>query len=91
MNDKTKLQIINDKVKKLQLNGVVKKSTRKNKKYMFVPNDGSKKIHFGDNRYSDFLDNQDDKRRQLFHTRFKNNESYNDKNSALWFSVNLLW
>jgi len=40
----------------------IKKSSRKNKKYMLVTPD-SKKIHFGANGYSDYTIHKDDKRK----------------------------
>lgn len=44
-------------------------STRKNKKYMVLNPQTNKWIHFGDSRYEDFTQHQDEKRRTLFRNR----------------------
>ena len=43
-------------------------STRKNKKFsVYVMKEGTKRlIHFGDNRYQDFRQHKDEKRRQSY-------------------------
>jgi len=71
-------------------------SNRKNKKYMVTLKNGNK-IHFGDNRYDDFLTHQDLKRRTLYRKRASKikdkygNLTYKDKNSANFWSFHLLW
>ena len=70
-------------------------SNRMNKKYMVTLKNG-KKIHFGDDRYEDYLTHQDTKRRTQYRKRAskikdKNGKlTYKDKNSAIW-SYHLLW
>lgn len=65
-------------------------SPRKTKKYRIILKNG-KSIDYGAAGYSDFLFHGDEARRQRFHNRFKNNKAYNDPNSALFYSQNLLW
>lgn len=83
------------KIKKIasrkKIKGQISASTRKNKKYMIVLPDSKKKIHFGAVGYEDYLDHGDKKRRDKFHSRFKTNKGYNDKNSGLYYSSKLLW
>ena len=73
----------------MDLNDKIKKSTRKNKKYM-VEIEG-KKIHFGDNRYEQYkdrtklglysnLNHNDPKRRQNY---FKRHSGVNTRREAI--------
>ena len=56
-----------------------------------------KKIHFGDDRYEDYLTHLDRKRRTQYRKRAskikdKNSKlTYKDKNSANFWSYQLLW
>ena len=71
-------------------------SDRKNKKYMVTLKNGNK-IHFGDNRYDDFLTHRDLKRLIRYRKRASKikdkygNLTYKDKNSANFWSYQLLW
>ena len=71
-------------------------SNRMNKKYMITLKNG-KKIHFGDDRYEDYLTHLDRKRRTQYRKRASKikdkdgNLTYKDKNSANFCSYNLLW
>ena len=71
-------------------------SDRKNKKYVVTLKNG-KKIHFGDDRYEDFTTHKDTERRSRYRKRAsaireKNgNLTYNNKNSANFWSYHLLW
>jgi hypothetical protein len=77
---------------------VIKRSTRKDKKYMAVFSDGRPTVHFGDNRYEQYrdstplkiysyLDHNDEKRRTAYFSRHGKAERY----SAKWFSHKFLW
>lgn len=78
---------------------VIRKSTRKNKKYMAVFSDGRPSVHFGDSRYQQWrdstplkafthLDHRDEKRRAAYYARHgRSAEMY----SAKWFSHKYLW
>lgn len=66
------------------------KSTRKNKKWMVEHPDGSK-THFGDDRYKDFTQHQDEKRKELYLARHKKNEDWEDEYTAGFWSRHLLW
>ena len=71
-------------------------SNRMNKKYMITLKNG-KKIHFGDDRYEDYLTHLDRKRRTQYRKRASKikdkdgNLTYKDKNSANFWSYHLLW
>ena len=71
-------------------------SNHKNKKYMVTLKNGDK-IHFGDNRYEDFLFHNNWKRRVNYRKRASKikdkdgNLTYKDKNSANVWSYHLLW
>jgi hypothetical protein len=73
----------------------VKPSQRKNKKYVVEYRD--KLIHFGDNRYDDYLDHNDPIRRQSYlsralHIRDKQgNLTANDPYSPNFWSIRVLW
>lgn len=71
-------------------------SNRNDKKYMVTLKNGNK-IHFGDNRYEDFLTHQDWKRRVRYRRRASKvkdkhgNLTYKDPNYANFWSYHLLW
>jgi len=71
---------------------VIKPSTRKYKKYMVLKPDG-KWSHFGDNRYEDYTQHRDTKRRSLYLKRATNIKGNwkDDKYSPNNLSINLLW
>tara|TARA_R110002072_G_scaffold121607_1_gene255611 strand:+ start:2312 stop:2575 length:264 start_codon:yes stop_codon:yes gene_type:complete len=74
-------------------------STRKNKKFsVYVMKEGTKRlIHFGDNRYQDFRQHKDEKRRQSYLKRAKGIKNkkgeltWKLKNTANFWSVHYLW
>ena len=68
----------------------IKLSPLKNKKYMIELKDG-RIIHYGHPSYEDFLIHKDTERRARFLNRWKNNKHIDDDNSALFYSVRLLW
>ena len=78
---------------------VIKKSTRKYKKYMAVFNDNSKPaVHFGDNRYEQYKDSTSLRLYSKFdHLDKKRRESYYARHgkaipfSAKYFSHKYLW
>ena len=73
----------------------IKKSWRKNKKYV-VLYDGDW-IHFGDNRYDDFLDHTDKERRINYKKRASKIKdksgrlTYRLKSSPNFWAYNVLW
>ena len=69
----------------------IKKSTRKDKKYMaiFGPND--KKVHFGAKGYEDSTIHHDDKRKDSYLKRQKVRENWNDPTTAGSLSRYILW
>jgi len=72
-------------------------SKAKNKKFsVYVMKDGKKKlIHYGDQRYEDFTQHKDEKRRESYLKRAKGirdkkgNLTWKDKNTANYWSVKL--
>jgi len=67
----------------------VKKSTAKNKKYTAIFDTGDK-IHFGDNRYSDFTIHKDKDRRTNYRSRHASGKTAKP-NTADSLSYWLLW
>ena len=71
-------------------------STRKNNKYMVTLKSG-KKVHFGSTKYSDYLTHKDKDRRDKYLARaskIKNKQgelTYNNPESANFWSIHLLW
>jgi hypothetical protein len=65
------------------------KPTRKFKKYSILV--GHKKINFGDDRYEDYTQHGDPKRKALYIQRHKKNEDWNNPLTAGWWSRYLLW
>ena len=71
-------------------------STRKNNKYVTTLSSG-KKVHFGSSQYPDYLIHQDKDRRDRYLSRakkIKNKQgelTYNNPESANFWSVHLLW
>ena len=71
-------------------------SNRMNKKYMVTLKNGNK-IHFGDDRYEDFLTHKDWKRRIRYRKRASQikdkhgNLTYDNSKSANYWSYHLLW
>ena len=84
-----KLQSVRYMASKKGIKTSIFPSSRKDKKYMIFIN--GKRVHFGQKRYSDFLDTKNKKQRQRFIARFKNHKSYNDKTSGLYYSRKILW
>ena len=71
-------------------------STQKNNKYMVTLKSG-KKVHFGSTKYVDYLTHKDKDRRDKYlarATKIKNKQgelTYNNPESANFWSVHLLW
>ena len=92
----TKLKQVKEKAELLGLEGKIKISKKKNKKYDYV-NKNNKIISFGDKRYEDFLDHKDLERRKNY--RIRHNKIYtkdgkkaiNIYESPAHLSYNLLW
>ena len=94
MNKISKLKYINQLASRKGISKIMP-STRKNKKYVVVYN--NKSINFGDSRYEDYIDHQDEERRHRYRQRAskitnKDGElTYKDKNSPNYYSYHLLW
>jgi hypothetical protein len=67
----------------------IKVSTRKGKKFVAVFSDGTV-THFGAEGYSDYTIHKDDKRKQRYIARHRN-ENWNDYKSAGALSKWILW
>ncbi len=66
------------------------KSDRPDKKYFVITND-NKKIYFGQASASDFTLHEDEARKQRYINRHKQNENWNNKDTAGFWSRWLLW
>ena len=71
---------------------VISKSNNKNKKYK-AEIDGKKTVHFGDNRYQDYTQHKDNKRKENYISRHAKNEDWSKSNiaSAGFMSRHILW
>jgi hypothetical protein len=71
------------------------KSNKKDKKFMVLTNDGV--IHFGDSSMDDYRQHKDKKRQENYCARAKGIKNkkgeltYNNKDSANYWSYNFLW
>ena len=71
------------------------KSKRKNKKFMVKTKNGI--VHFGDERYEDYTQHKDKKRRESYCKRTKGIKNkkgeltYKDKDTANYWARKLLW
>lgn len=94
----TKLQIVKKKARELGYDNV-KKSTRKNKKYMIevIDEDTKKFVHFGAKGYKDFLDHKNEKLRKYYRARHEGiklkdgSPAYMRRGSPAFFSYYILW
>lgn len=68
----------------------LKPSTRKDKKFMAIFEDGTK-THFGAKGMSDFTIHGDEERKQRYLDRHRKNENWNDFKSAGSLSRWILW
>lgn len=86
---KPKLEIVRIKAQNKGIKGIIKKSSRAEKKFMLITKEG-RTIHFGSTGMQDYLDHNDTKRRKAFHNRFRNNVNYNKPYTAMYLA-RLLW
>ena len=70
---------------------VISPSKNKNKKYKAEVN--GKTVHFGDNRYQDYTQHKDSKRKENYISRHAKNEDWSKSNiaSAGFMSRHVLW
>ena len=68
----------------------LKKSSRKDKKYMAIFEDG-KKVHFGAKGYSDFTKHKDPERKERYIARHRINEDWEDIKTQGTWSRWILW
>ena len=66
------------------------KSDKPDKKYYIITN-SEKKVYFGAAGMSDFTKHKDEARKQRYIDRHKKNESWNNKDTAGFWSRWLLW
>lgn len=91
---KRKRKVDKKKIKQKLVLKSIKKSTRKDKKYMatfIMPNGRSKTTHFGAAGMSDFTKHKDTERKQRYITRHKKRENWNDPTTAGALSLYILW
>lgn len=74
---------------------IIEKSDRKNKRYKALFYDGDKKVkttHFGLDTGSTFIDHKDEDKKKAYIARHsKNNENWNDYQSAGSLAFHILW
>lgn len=86
----SELNIVKQKAKNFNIQGEIKISNRKDKRFVItLPTE--EKIHFGHPDYENFIIHKDNERRKRFISRWKNNPNVNNRKSALFYSYNLLW
>ena len=75
------------------MNYLLKKSTRKDKKYSITTPDGKNTIHFGASGYEDFTTHKDLERKERYIARHKPREDWTKSglDTAGFFSRWLLW
>ena len=69
---------------------IIKKSSRKGKKYMAIFSDGTT-THFGASGYGDYTTHKDNKRKTLYLNRHRKNENWESYKTAGSLSRFLLW
>lgn len=67
----------------------LKKSTRADKR--FAIDMGGMEHHFGSKVGKTFIDHKDDKKKQAWMARHRNDKNFNDMHSSIYHSKNLLW
>ena len=76
------------------MNVIIKPSNNQNKKNTAIiddtKNNNKKTLHFGDSRYSDYTQTNDDKRKKAYLARHKH-DNYTDPLYPSFYSTNLLW
>jgi len=69
----------------------LKKSGRKGKRFLItMPNFGHKH-HFGSDVGKTYIDHQDDKKKEAWYARHKNDKGWDNKHSGIYHSRKLLW
>ncbi len=70
---------------------ILKKSNRKDKRFLItMPNFGHSH-HFGSAVGKTFIDHQDNKKKQAWIARHKNDKGWDNKHSGIYHSRKLLW
>ena len=72
---------------------IIKPSSRKNKRYVVVMNDGKMQHHFGSTQYENYTDHGNDKRKESYLSRHKARENWDKSgiHSSGFWSRWLLW
>ena len=70
---------------------ILKKSSRKDKKFTAVMPEFGHKHHFGAAGMSDFTKHKDSKRKENYIKRHSKRENWNDIHSAGFWSKHILW
>ena len=68
---------------------ILKKSNRKGKRFEIIMADHSH--HFGSDVGKTFIDHKDEKKKENWIARHKNDKNYNSKHSGIYHSRKLLW
>lgn len=66
------------------------KSDRPDKKYYIITK-GGRRVYFGAAGYEDYTMHKDDERKRRYIARHKNNENWENPDTAAYWAVRLLW
>lgn len=66
------------------------KSDRPDKKYYIITRSG-RKVYFGAAGYEDYTIHKDPKRKEAYITRHRNNENWDDPDTAGYWALKYLW
>tara|TARA_A100001015_G_C14931166_1_gene688500 strand:- start:620 stop:937 length:318 start_codon:yes stop_codon:yes gene_type:complete len=77
--------------KKKPVKVVLKRSSKKDKKWVAIMPELGHKHHFGQKGYSDFTIHKDPKRKERYIERHRKREDWNDIHSAGFWSKHILW
>lgn len=90
------LEKLNNKLKKIGLDGKIEKSRAKNKRFVHIDSNG-KRTNFGDPNAKTFFDGATQEKRKSYQARaskIKNKQgeyTYKKKGTANYLAYNLLW
>ena len=70
---------------------ILKKSNNKGKRFVIIMPKLGHKHHFASDVGQTFIDHKDDKKREAWIARHKNDKNFNNKHSGIYHSRKLLW
>ena len=70
---------------------ILKKSDRKNKRFVIIMEERGHKHHFGSDVGKTFIDGRTEKEKQAWLARHRVNKNWDNKHSSIYYSRMLLW